>query len=96
MLIPPPGDIVIVTKMRRVYIVGGEKCQGKLGNVYFHTNINCVRSKYAHFFPSLLCVTTRTKPTYAYSQEALTDGVRVFSLGLTRLALYMYIKKEMK
>ena len=34
MLIPPPGDIVIVTKMRRDNIVGGEKRQGKLGNVY--------------------------------------------------------------
>ena len=43
-----------------------------------------------------LCDSTRTKPTYADSQAALTDGVRVFCLGLARLALNMYIKKEMK
>ena len=43
-----------------------------------------------------LCDTTRTKPIYAYSQAALTDGVTVFCLGLVRLALNMYIEKEMK
>ena len=55
-LIPPPSDIV-VTKMRRDYIIDGEKRQGKLGNVYFHSNLNCITSKYPHFFPSLLYVT---------------------------------------
>ena len=54
--IPPPADLVVVTKMRRDYLAAGERRQGKLGNVYFHANISCIRSKQAHFLPSLLYV----------------------------------------
>ena len=54
--IPPPADLVVVTKMRRDYLAAGERRQGKLGNVYFHANIACIRSKQAHFLPSLLYV----------------------------------------
>ena len=57
MVIPPPSNIVVVTKMRRDYVIGGEKRQGKLGNVYFHSSMNCMRSKYPNFLPSLLYVT---------------------------------------
>ena len=56
--IPPPADLVVVTKMRREYAVAGERRQGKLGNVYFHSNISCIRSKQAHFMPSQSCKTT--------------------------------------
>ena len=53
---PPPADLVVVAKMRRDYVMGGERRQGKLGNVYFHANINCIRLKQAHYMPSLLFV----------------------------------------
>ena len=62
MLIPPPSDIVVLTKIaRRDYIIGGEKRQGKLGNVYFHSYLTCIRSKYPNFFPSLLYVTSNVR-----------------------------------
>ena len=53
---PPPADLVFVGKMRRDYVMGGEKRQGKLGNVYFHASSNCIRQKQAHYMPSLLFV----------------------------------------
>ena len=48
--IPPPADLVVVTKMRCDYLAAGERRQGKLGNVYFHTNISCIRSKQTFFY----------------------------------------------
>ena len=38
MMILPPGDIVVVTKMRHDFFfhASGEKGQGNVGNVYFH------------------------------------------------------------
>lgn len=54
--VPPPADLVVVSKMRHDYTVAGERRQGKLGNVYFHTNLSCIKNKLAHFLPSLLTV----------------------------------------
>ena len=38
-------DLVIVTKMRRVYFEDGQERVGKLGNVYFHCRADCVKKK---------------------------------------------------
>ena len=59
--VPPPADLVVVTKMRRDFVVAGEKRPGKLGNVYFHAHMSCIRSKLAHFLPSLLTVKTHVR-----------------------------------
>ena len=54
--VPPPADMVVVSKMRHEYTVVGERRQGKMGNVYFHANLTCIKKKVAHFMPSLLTV----------------------------------------
>lgn len=59
--VPPPADLVVVTKMRRDFVVAGEKRPGKLGNVYFHAHMSCIRSTLAHFLPSLLTVKTHVR-----------------------------------
>ena len=59
--VPPPADLVVVSKMRRDYTAAGERGQGKMGNVYFHSNISCVRNKQAHFLPSLLTVRSHVR-----------------------------------
>ena len=59
--VPPPADLVVVSKMRRDYTVAGERRQGKLGNVYFHTNLSCIKNKLAHFLPSLLTVQSHVR-----------------------------------
>ena len=81
--------------MQRDYIVGGEKRQGKPSLFPYKHKLYQIEMC-SLFLVASLCDSTRTKPTYTYSQAALTDGVRVFCLGLARLALNMYIKKEMK
>ena len=43
--VPIPHDLVIVTKMRRVYFEDGQERVGKLGNVYFHCRADCVKKK---------------------------------------------------
>eukprot|EP00112_Aurelia_sp_Birch-Aquarium-sp1_P007142 Seg1779.6 transcript_id=Seg1779.6/GoldUCD/mRNA.D3Y31 product="hypothetical protein" protein_id=Seg1779.6/GoldUCD/D3Y31 len=51
---PPPKDMVIVTKARRRYYdPNGMPREGKLGNVYFHFNVDCVKRKNNYFVPFL-------------------------------------------
>ena len=65
--------IVIVTKMWRDYIVGGEKRQGKLSLFPYKHKLHQI--KMCSLFPvASLCDNTRTKPTNAYSQAALTGN----------------------
>ena len=65
--------IVIVTKMQRDYIVGGEKRQGKPSLFPYKHKLHQI--KMCWLFPvASLCDNTRTKPTYAYSQAALTGN----------------------
>jgi hypothetical protein len=76
MLLPPPTDVVVVTKMRRDYIVaGGEKRQGKLGNVYFHTNLSCIRAKQANFMLNIVFVQPHVRHmlTPLHKQHLLTS-----------------------
>ena len=50
----PPNDVVIVGKSRReFYDQQGNQKEGKLGNVYFHFNTDCVRMKNPFFIPFL-------------------------------------------
>lgn len=50
----PPNDVVIVGKSRRkFYDQQGNQKEGKLGNVYFHFNADCVRIKNSFFVPFL-------------------------------------------
>lgn len=85
MVIPQHGDVVPLTKMRRDYIANGEKSQGKLGNVYFHSNTNCIRSKCPHSFPSLLCVTANVRSLVMpiHRQHLLTSLHRASKLCST-------------
>ena len=57
----PPADLVVVSKMRRAYTVAGERKQGKMGNVYFHANLSCIKNKQAHFLPSLQSVQSHVR-----------------------------------
>ena len=57
----PPAHVVVVSKMRREYTVAGERRQGKMGNVYFHANLSCIKNKLAHFLPSLLTVQSHVR-----------------------------------
>ena len=50
---PPPLDLVVVTQMRREYF-NNERKMSKMGNVYFHCNMHCLRSRLPFFHPSLL------------------------------------------
>ena len=50
---PLPHDLVIVTKMRRVYFEDGQERVGKLGNVYFHCRADCVKRKQPLFWENL-------------------------------------------
>ena len=43
--VPIPHDLVIVTKMRRIYYEDGQERIGKLGNVYFHCRADCIQKK---------------------------------------------------
>ena len=51
--LPPPLDLVVATKMRREYF-SNERKMSRMGNVYFHCNMHCLRSKLPFFHPSLL------------------------------------------
>ena len=48
--VPLPHNLVIVTKMRRMYYEDGQERVGKLGNVYFHCRADCVKKKQPLFF----------------------------------------------
>lgn len=76
MPLPPPADLVVVTKMRRDYTTTvGEKRQGKLGNVYFHANLSCIRTKHASFMLNVLYVQPHVRQllTPLHKQYLLTS-----------------------
>ena len=52
----PPDDLVIVTSMRRTYWQNGEQKSGRLGNVYFHSKVECVRKAQPQFIPFLVII----------------------------------------
>ena len=49
----PPLDLVVLTQMRREYFNNGKR-MSKMGNVYFHANMHCLRSRLPFFHPTLL------------------------------------------
>ena len=50
---PPPADLVVVSKVRREYTATDERRQGKMGSVYFHANMSGIKNKQAHSLLSL-------------------------------------------
>ena len=44
----PPNDLVIVSKMLREWTYQGQ-ARSKIGNVYFHCNLRCIRRKEQNF-----------------------------------------------
>ena len=46
-------DLVVVSKMRREYFSNDRK-MSRMGNVHFHGNMHCLRSRLSFFHPSLL------------------------------------------
>ena len=56
-----PNDIVIVSKMVREFCYNGTP-QSKLGNVYFHCDISCVRRKHPNFQASCCIIPPSIRP----------------------------------
>ena len=57
----PPGDLVIISCMRRSYWQDGEMKTGKLGNVYFHCKVECVKLVQPAFIPFLVVISPEIK-----------------------------------
>lgn len=53
---PPPNDLVIITAMRREYWQNRERKMGRLGNVYFHCKVKCVKIIQPAFIPFLTTI----------------------------------------
>ena len=49
----PPLDLVVITQMRREFFKDGKK-MSRMGNVYFHANMHCLRSRLPFFHSTLL------------------------------------------
>ena len=60
--IPDPlEDLVIVTSMRRTFWQNGEQKIGRLGNVYFHAKVFCVKRVQPQFIPFLVVIPEEVK-----------------------------------
>ena len=57
----PPEDLVIVTSMRRTFWQNGEQKTGRLGNVYFHAKVSCVKRVQPQFIPFLVVIPEEVK-----------------------------------
>lgn len=58
---PAPFDLVVVSQMRREFRHDG-KTMNKLGNVYFHANIQCLRYRLPFFSPAIVQVQLALHP----------------------------------
>lgn len=57
----PPEDLVIISSTRRTYWQNGELRTGRLGNVYFHCKVECVKNLQPQFIPFLVIIPTAVK-----------------------------------
>ena len=75
MLLPPLADLVVVTKMRRDYTATEAEKKGKRRNVYFHTNLSCIRAKQANFMLNIVSVQPHVRHllTPLHKQHLLTS-----------------------
>jgi uncharacterized FlgJ-related protein len=74
-LLPPPGDLVLVTKMRRDFIDphnGTERIAKEPSNVYFHCHPDCVKRKQPHFVACFAHVDPEVTP---YLTDVHTDYI---------------------